>query len=107
MKELSKFDLAGIKRTASSTKRFRDQRARILLKISALNEELDTVEKCIDAWENPIKLLTGGYTSEQVLNGEMEKMEALKGAKEVELPEDNNFITPRASLAGRYEDNMV
>ena len=72
MKELTRNELAICKRTAKSTKQLRDKKAKITEKIKALQAELNGIEESIDIFEAPIKHLTGGFTSEEVLNGTME-----------------------------------
>ena len=74
MKELSKFELATVKRTAKSVKMQRDKKAKLEEKIAKLQQELDTVNSIIDSFEEPIKKMTGGFTSEEVLNGTYDKV---------------------------------
>lgn len=66
-KELSRFELAVVKRTAQSTKTLRNKRDRIMAKITAYQNELAEVNAVIEKFEAPIKEITGGYTSEEVL----------------------------------------
>ena len=77
---LNRFQLAAVKRTAQNTKKLVAQREKINAKMRDLAAELISINDQIDAWEAPIKVMTGGYTSEQVLawNGE--------------IPEDNNAV---------------
>lgn len=69
MRELSRFELAAVKRTAQNIKTMRKQKEKLQAKIDAAQQELDRVNNSIAAWEEPIIQMTGGYTSEQVLNG--------------------------------------
>lgn len=82
-KELSRFELAIVKRTAQNTKSLRNKRDKLVAKISKAQEELATINEAIDKFEAPIKEMTGGYTSEEVLNSTMNKEEV-----EVQVPED-------------------
>lgn len=91
MKELSKFELATVKRTAKSVKMQRDKKAKLEEKIAGLQQELDTVNSIIDSFEEPIKKMTGGFTSEEVLNGTYDKVRTggvnLPSADVTEAPE--------------------
>lgn len=66
-KELTRFEVAVVKRTAQSTKPLRNKRDRITAKIAALNTELNEVNAVIEKFEAPIREITGGLTSEEVL----------------------------------------
>lgn len=72
MKELSRFEIATVKRTAHSVKGWRGKKAKLVEKRDAIQAELDTIERAIEKFEAPIVELTGGFTSEQVLNGDMD-----------------------------------
>lgn len=85
MKELNKFELASIKRTYANTKALRAKKARLEEKVKALQEEADIIGANIDTWEEPVKQLTEGYTSEQVLSGQMDINNSLEEAKEVSI----------------------
>ena len=64
---LNRFQLAAVKRTAQNTKKLVSQREKINAKMHELASQLVAINEQIDAWEAPIKVMTGGYTSEQVL----------------------------------------
>lgn len=66
-KELTRFEVAVVKRTAQSTKPLRNKRDRIIAKIEALRVELEEVKAVIEKFEAPIREITGGLTSEEVL----------------------------------------
>ncbi len=72
MKELSRFEIATVKRTAANTKRMRTKKEKLEATVEAASTEIEILQKAIDAFEAPIILLTGGFTSEQVLNGDMD-----------------------------------
>lgn len=80
MKILSRNELATIKRTAKNVSGMRAKKAKLEDKISTLQAELDTVNEVIDSFELPIIKMTGGFTSEQVLAGEMEVAASLEAA---------------------------
>ena len=64
---LNRFQLAAVKRTAQNTKKLVAQREKINAKMHELASQLVAINEQIDSWEAPIKVMTGGYTSEQVL----------------------------------------
>lgn len=66
-KELSRFELAIVKRTAQNTKALRTKRDKAKAKIEALTAELQEIEAVIEKFEAPVKEITGGLTSEEVL----------------------------------------
>ena len=82
MKELSRTELATVKRTAANVKTFRTKKAKLEAQRAKIETELESINKSIDLFEQPIIEVTGGFTSEQVLNGEM-------NIEHEELPENN------------------
>lgn len=87
MKELSRFELAIVKRTAQNTKSLRTKRDKLVEKIEKAQEELGVINEAIEGFEAPIKTMTGGFTSEEVLAGIMAVAEATEEAVgEVEVP---------------------
>lgn len=72
MKELSRTELATVKRTAANVKAFRAKKAKLEAQKAKIDAELESVTRSIDLFEQPIIEVTGGFTSEQVLNGEIE-----------------------------------
>lgn len=82
MKELSRTEMATVKRTAANVKTFRAKKAKLEGKIAELTAELVTIDKSIELFEAPIVEVTGGFTSEQILNGDMDA--ALQQLKEEE-----------------------
>lgn len=71
MKELSRTELATVKRTAINVRTFRAKKAKLEAQKAKIDAELESVNRSIDLFERPIIEVTGGFTSEQVLNGEM------------------------------------
>jgi len=65
--------MAAVKRTAQNTKKLVAQREKVNARMRELAAELISINNQIDAWETPIKVMTGGWTSEQCLahNGEL------------------------------------
>ena len=84
-RELSRFELAIVKRTAQNTKSLRTKRDKLVEKIEKAQEELGVINEAIEA---PIKTMTGGFTSEEVLAGIMAVAEATEAAPEGEVSEE-------------------
>ena len=70
MKELSRFEMAAVKRTAQNVKTMRCKLKKLCEKQSEITTEINQLEELVYEWEQPIIKMTGGFTSEQVLNGE-------------------------------------
>lgn len=87
MRELTRNELAICKRTAKSTKQLRDKKARLLAKVADIQAELASIEESIEIFEAPIKHLTGGFTSEEVLNGVMDVAQAMENTPQGEVEE--------------------
>lgn len=87
MKELTRNEMAIVKRTAKSTKQLRDKKAKLLAKVADIQAELASIEENIEIFEKPIKHLTGGFTSEEVLNGVMDVAQAMENSPEGEVEE--------------------
>lgn len=91
-KELSRFELAIVKRTAQNTKALRTKRDKAKAKIEALTAELQEIEAVIEKFEAPVKEITGGLTSEEVL-AELAKAETVEDSTE-EIYESEVPATP-------------
>lgn len=87
-RELSRFELAIVKRTAQNTKSLRTKRDKLVEKIEKAQEELGVINESIEGFEAPIKNMTGGFTSEEVLAGIMAVAEATEAAPEGEVSEE-------------------
>lgn len=87
-RELSRFELAIVKRTAQNTKSLRTKRDKLVEKIEKAQEKLGVINEAIEGFEAPIKTMTGGFTSEEVLAGIMAVAEATEAAPEGEVSEE-------------------
>ena len=67
MKELTKFELAAVKRTAANVKIFRTKKAKYETEKEEYQKEIDALNQLIDAWEAPVIAMTG-KTSEEILS---------------------------------------
>ena len=73
--ELSRYELAAVKRTAQIVKPKRAKLDKIKAKINALGAEMESLQAEIDLWEAPI-ITKHGYSSEQILSGEADAIAA-------------------------------
>ena len=96
-KELSRFEMAAVKRTAQNVKIMRNKKARLEEKRAFLNAEIDQLDEMINGWEAPILRLTGGLTSEQVLaqndKGEVESSSTTTDNSPMETPTETDIDT--------------
>lgn len=83
---LDRFQMAAVKRTAQNTKKLVTKRDKINAQMRALAAELISINEQIDAWEAPIKVMTGGYTSEQMLSWEGVTPEENSAVAEEDVP---------------------
>lgn len=67
MKTFSKFEIAAIKRTAQNVNQLVTKKNKLKEKIAALQEEYDSYVNTQEAYEAPIKALTG-YGTEDLVN---------------------------------------
>lgn len=67
MKELSKFEIAAIKRTAQNVNAMVIKKTKLKEKIDALQAEYDQNEEAQEQFEAPIKKMTGGYGTEDLI----------------------------------------
>ena len=72
MKELTRTQMAVVKRTAQNVKGLRTKLAKINEKIETLTAEAMSIDNTIEQFEAPIRTMTGGFSSEEVLNGTMD-----------------------------------
>lgn len=70
--ELSRFEVAAVKRTAQNVKMLRNKLAKITEKWEKIDAEKRALESEINDWETPI-LRKYGFTSEQILSGEADR----------------------------------
>ena len=83
---LDRFQMAAVKRTAQNTKKLVTKRDKINAQMRELAAELISINEQIDAWEAPIKVMTGGYTSEQMLSWEGVTPEENSAVAEEDVP---------------------
>lgn len=82
--EFSKNDYAAIRRIALTVKTLNSKKRNLQSKIDLLLADIKRIDKEIDMWEAPVKEMSGGFTSDQVLNGTWR----LAPKEEIEMIED-------------------
>lgn len=107
MKELTKFEMANVKRTSKSVGIFNKKKERLVAQIQKLQGELEELDKLIELYEAPIKEISGGYTSTEVLSGAMqnEEMGEYEDVIEIEEPIENSNL--EASEEVLVENNIT
>ena len=96
--ELSRYELAAVKRTAQIIKPKRAKLSKLFEKKKEIDAQIVDLQKEIDLWEAPI-ITKHGYSSEQILSGEADSMEeTLKNMEpanpgEISPSEPPSFIT--------------
>lgn len=66
-KKFSKIEIAVIKRTAQNVSQFVTKKERIDAKIAELEAEKAALQPIIDSFQGPIKEMTGGYSTEDLV----------------------------------------
>ena len=89
--ELSRYELAAVKRTAQNVKMLRNKLAKVTEKYNKIAAEKAGLEEEIENWETPIRRKYG-FSSEEILSGEADRMIAEAGQPQtdgtaVEMPE--------------------
>lgn len=68
MKKFSKFEIATIKRTAQNVNPMVSKKAKLREQINALQAEYDQLSVMQEQYEASIKTMTGGYSTEDLVN---------------------------------------
>lgn len=85
--ELSRYELAAVKKTAQIIKPKRAKLSKLFTKRKEIDEQINDLQREIDLWEAPI-ITKHGYSSEQILSGEADSMEeTLKNMEPANLEE--------------------
>ena len=70
-KNFSKIEIAVIKRTAQNVAQFVTKKEKLNAKIAELEAEKASLQPIIDSFQGPIKEMTGGYTTEDLVTREV------------------------------------
>lgn len=91
--ELSRYELAAIKKTAQIIKPKRVKLSKLFAKRKEIDEQINDLQKEIDLWEAPI-ITKHGYSSEQILSGEADSIEETLKNMEPANPEEVSSSEP-------------
>lgn len=81
--ELSRYELAAVKRTAQNVKMLRNKLAKVTEKWEKIDAERKALTEEIENWETPIRRKYG-FSSEEILSGEADQMIEEANKPEVE-----------------------
>lgn len=85
-KEFSKFEIATIKRTAQSVNPMVTRKNKIIEQIEEFQKEWDTLNAAQNQYEEAIKTMTGGYTTEDLVTKVIETTSAVdKNGKPIKV----------------------
>ena len=73
VKEFSKFEIAAIKRTAQNVDKYVSNKNKLLAKKAKIEAELVVLQSMIEGWQEPIKNMTGGFTTEDLIVKNIDK----------------------------------
>jgi hypothetical protein len=100
MKELTRFEIAAVKRIAANTKTLRGKVEKLNAKIAELNTMKETYLNEIAMWESPI-VDKYGYTVDQILDGsylipscDEELPESISIEEELDVEAFNDYANP-------------
>lgn len=85
MRDLTRNELAAVKRVAATTKSLRTKRDKLYTKVNELKKLIADLDAEILAWESPIIAMTG-FTSDKVLDGTWKREDVEEVA--AEFPEE-------------------
>lgn len=107
MKKFSKFEIATIKRTAQNVNPMVSRKAKIKEQINALQAEYEQLDTMQEQYEASIKTMTGGYSSEDLVEKIIETTGAVdKNGKPVKI---TKFVLkyPETVIPVTTEENEV
>lgn len=109
-KEFSKFEIATIKRTAQSVNPMVTRKNKIIDQIEELQKEWETLNAAQNQYEEAIKTMTGGFTTEDLVTKVIETTSAVdKNGKPIKVTKyvlkyPDTIIPPTTVLD--YEDEV-
>ena len=77
MKKFTKFEIATIKRTAQNVSPMVSRKRKIAAQMIALKEEYDNLAKMQEQYEASIRTMTGGFSTEDLVNKVVETTNSL------------------------------
>ena len=104
--ELSRYELAAVKRTAQIIKPKRAKLNKLFEKKKEIDAQIVDLQKEIDLWEAPI-ITKHGYSSEQILSGEADSMEETLKNMEPANPEEISPSEPPSFITASSEPDFI
>ena len=104
--ELSRYELAAVKRTAQIIKPKRAKLSKLFEKKKEIDAQIVDLQKEIDLWEAPI-ITKHGYSSEQILSGEADSMEETLKNMEPANPEEISPSEPPSFITASSESDFI
>lgn len=77
MKKFNRFEITTIKRTAQNVNPYVVKKAKILAEMQKLDEELKSLNDIVEQYEAPIRTMTGGFTTEDLVEKVIETTNAV------------------------------
>lgn len=96
-KEFSKFEISAIKRTAQNVDKFVSKKNKLKLLIEESLKEYNQIKEMQQQWEAPIINLTGGYTTEDLVEKVSKEVGVDKEGKSIKV---TNYVL-------KYPDTVI
>lgn len=96
MKTFSIREIAQLKRTAQNVAPMVAKREKLYTKVKELYKEMEVLDAQIDAWESGTKIMTGGYTTSDLVSRVVKEVTA-----------DDGKVTKTVSFVLKYPDTVL
>lgn len=97
-KKFNKFELARIKRTAQNVDQYVSKKRKLVAKILEMQEEVNNLQKMIDLSDAPVKIITGGYGVEELINKVVTPTDKL---------DKNGNVIKQTTYEFKYPDTII
>lgn len=98
IKTFTKFEKARIKRTAQNVDQYVSRKNRLVAKVTEMNEEINNLQQMIDLSDAPVKLMTGGYGVEELINKVVTPTDKL---------DKNGNVIKQTTYEFKYPDTII
>ena len=96
MKTFSTREIAQLKRTAQNVAPMVAKREKLYTIVKGLYKEMETLDAQIEAWESGTKIMTGGYTTSDLISRVVKEVTA-----------DDGKVTKTVSFVLKYPDTVL
>lgn len=113
MKKFNRFEITTIKRTAQNVNPYVVKKAKILAEMQKLDEELKSLNDIVEQYEAPIRTMTGGFTTEDLVEKVIETTNAVdKNGKPIKITKyvfkyPDTIVPVDADIDEAYYSNEV